>query len=63
MKTVARKLRFAASPMVIAVALGLLAPAALLDDEADAVARPSHGPSEDGVAADDEASESVTDVG
>lgn len=35
MKTVAEKLSFAASPLVLAVALGLLAPNVLLDDEGE----------------------------
>lgn len=41
MKAVARKLRIAASPLVLAVALGMLAPDVLFDDEADVSSTPS----------------------
>lgn len=53
MKTVARKLSFAASPLVLAVALGLLAPNVLLDEDGDAGAvRDDAGAADAGLALD-----------
>ena len=43
MNTVARKLRFAASPVVLAVAMGFLAPNVLIDEEAEVAASPEDG--------------------
>lgn len=50
MKAVAQKVRYAASPLVLAVALGMLSPNVLLDDEGDVTAE---GGAEGGARADD----------
>ena len=51
MNTVTRRLRVATSPLMLAVAMGLLGPSALLDDDADAtvdVADPGFGDDAEG---------------
>lgn len=40
-----RRLRFQASPLVLAVALGLLSPSALVEEESDAAPEPVVSPS------------------
>lgn len=55
MNTVTRRLRVATSPLMLAVAMGLLGPSALLDDDLDSAADigdPGFG--DEGVAARDE---------
>lgn len=64
MKAVAQKVRYAASPLVLAVALGMLSPNVLLDEEGELAAEGgAEGGARDEVGAADAAFDLATTVG